>query len=107
LAKCPNVRIKLGGMGMHMFGFEFEKQPVPPSSEELANAWKPFVETCIEAFGPKRAMFESNFPVDKRYYSYGVMWNAYKRLAAQYSADDKRGLFVDAARETYRLPVSV
>ena len=106
-AKCPNARVKLGGMGMHMFGFEFEKQPVPPSSEELANAWKPFVETCIEAFGPKRAMFESNFPVDKRYYSYGVMWNAYKRLAAQYSADEKRGLFVDAARETYRLPVAV
>jgi predicted TIM-barrel fold metal-dependent hydrolase len=89
---------------MHMFGFDFEKRPVPPSSEELANAWRPFV---IEAFGAKRAMFESNFPVDKRYYSYGVMWNAFTRLAAQHSADEKRGLFVDAAREPYRLPIAV
>jgi L-fuconolactonase len=49
-------------------------------------------------------MFESNFPVDKRYYSYGVMWNTFKRLAAQYSADEKANLFAEAARETYRLP---
>jgi L-fuconolactonase len=103
-AKCPNACVKLGGMGMHVFGFGFEKQAVPPSSEQLAEAWRPFVETCIDAFGPQRAMFESNFPVDKRYYSYGVMWNAFKRLATQYSADDKAELFVNAARRTYRLP---
>jgi L-fuconolactonase len=103
LGKCPNARVKLGGMGMHVFGFEFEKQPIPPSSEQLAETWRPFVETCIEAFSTRRAMFESNFPVDKRYYSYGVMWNAFKRLAAQYSADERANLFVEAARETYRL----
>ena len=107
LAQRPNVYVKLGGLGMRMSGYGFEKLPDPPSSQALADAWRPYIETCIEAFGPSRAMFESNFPVDKRYYSYGVMWNAYKRLAAQYSADEKRGLFVDAARETYRLPVSV
>jgi len=94
-------------MGMHMFGFEFEKQPVPPSSGELVNAWKPVVETCIEAFGPKRAMLESNFPVDKRYYSYGVMWNAFKRLAAGYSACEKADLFFNAARDAYRLPITM
>ena len=58
LAKCLNVHIKLGGMGMHFFGFEFEKQTMPPSAEELANAWRPFVETCVAAFGPQRAMFK-------------------------------------------------
>lgn len=104
LGKCPNARVKLGGMGMHVFGFDFEKQLMPPSSEQLADTWRPLVETCIEAFGMRRAMFESNFPVDKRYYSYGAMWNAFKRLAAQYSADEKTNLFVDAARDTYRLP---
>lgn len=104
LGKCPNTRVKLGGMGMHLFGFAFETRPAPPTSEDLAKAWRPYVETCIEAFGPQRAMFESNFPVDKRYYSYGVMWNAFKRLAAGYSADEKSGLFVSAARQTYRLP---
>jgi L-fuconolactonase len=44
LAKCPNARVKLGGMGMHVFGFDFEKQGVPPSSQQLAEAWRPFVE---------------------------------------------------------------
>ena len=106
LAKCPNARVKLGGMGMHIFGFDFEKQATPPSSEALAQAWRPFVETCVEAFGTKRAMFESNFPVDKRYYSYGVMWNAFKRLAASYSASEKADLFFNAARDAYRLPIT-
>ncbi len=106
LAQCPNVRVKLGGMGMHVFGFGFEQQPAPPSSEDLAKAWRPFVETCVEAFGPQRAMFESNFPVDKTYYGYGVMWNAFKRLAAAYSTDEKAELFFKAACRTYRLPVS-
>ena len=106
LAKCPNARVKLGGMGMHVFGFDFEKRPVPPSSEELAEPWHPFVETCVDAFGTKRAMFESNFPVDKRYYSYGVMWNAFKRLAASYSASEKADVFFNAARNAYRLPVT-
>jgi L-fuconolactonase len=106
LGKYPNTRVKLGGMGMHMFGFDFEKRPVPPSSEDLAEAWRPFVETCLEAFGPKRLMFESNFPVDKRYYSYGVMWNAFKRLTASMSAGEKADLFFNTARDTYRLPIT-
>jgi predicted TIM-barrel fold metal-dependent hydrolase len=106
LGKCSNVWVKLGGMGMHFLGFGFEKQVVPPSSEELAKTWRPFVETCVEAFGPKRAMFESNFPVDKRYYSYGVMWNAFKRLAAGYSSDEKAELFFNAAKRAYRLPTA-
>jgi len=105
LAQCPNARVKLGGMGMHVFGFDFEKRSMPPSSDELAETWLPFVETCVEAFGTNRAMFESNFPVDKRYYSYGVMWNAFKRLTARYSASEKADLFFDSARDTYRLRI--
>jgi L-fuconolactonase len=65
LAACPNVHIKLGGLGMRMFGFTVHIGELPPSSEELAAAWRPYIETCIAAFGPERAMFESNFPVDK------------------------------------------
>jgi L-fuconolactonase len=106
LARCPNVRVKLGGMGMHIFGFDFEKQAVPASSQQLAEAWRPFVETCVDAFGSKRAMFESNFPVDKRYYGYGVMWNAFKRLTEKSSAAEKADLFFNTAAETYRLPVA-
>ena len=57
--------MKLGGLGMKMFGFDVHEGELPPSSDQLATAWRPYVETCISAFGPSRAMFESNFPVDK------------------------------------------
>ena len=69
LAKCPNVVVKLGGMAMRINGFDFHEKAEPPSSETLAAAWKPYVETCIEAFGASRCMFESNFPVDKGSYA--------------------------------------
>ena len=105
LGKCPNVRVKLGGMGMRTFGFGFESRSAPPSSEDLAKAWRPYVETCIEAFGSQRSMFESNFPVDRRYSSYGVLWNAFKRLAIGCSADEKSDLFHDTAARTYRLDI--
>ena len=103
LASCPNVHVKLGGMGMKMFGFDFHERELPPSSELLAAAWRPYVETCIEAFGAARAMFESNFPVDKGSYSYGVFWNACKRLAQGASAREKADLFHGAASRFYRL----
>jgi predicted TIM-barrel fold metal-dependent hydrolase len=96
--------VKLGGLGMRICGFDFHTRAKPPSSEELAAAWKPFIDVCIEAFGPKRAMFESNFPVDKFSGSYAIYWNAFKRLAAGASADEKADLFRETARRFYSLP---
>lgn len=103
LAACPNVHVKLGGLGMRMFGFDVHEGELPPSSEQLATAWRPYVETCIEAFGSSRAMFESNFPVDKGSYGYGVFWNACKRLAHGASAAEKADLFRGTASRVYRL----
>jgi L-fuconolactonase len=103
LAQCPNVYVKLGGLGMKICGFEFHKRATPPGSEELAALWRPYIETCIAAFGPERAMFESNFPVDKVSCSYAVLWNAFKRLAAGASAAEKALLFRDTAMRFYRL----
>ena len=103
LSRCDNVTVKLGGLGMHVFGFGLDKRTTPPSSEELADAWRPYIETCIAAFGPDRAMFESNFPVDKISCTYKVIWNAFKRLAAGASADEKRALFHDTAAGVYGL----
>ena len=82
---------------------DFEAQAEPPSSEQLAAAWKPYIDTCIEAFGARRCMFESNFPVDKGSYSYAVGWNAFKRLAAGASAAEKAELFGGTATRFYRL----
>jgi L-fuconolactonase len=103
LAKCPNVVLKLGGQAMTIRGFNFHEHVLPPSSGELAASWRPLMETCIEAFGPERCMFESNFPVDKGMCSYPVVWNAFKRLAAGYSADEKAALFHRTAATFYRL----
>jgi len=103
LATCPNVHVKLGGLGMRINGFDFETPADPPSSETLAAAWRPYVETCIEAFGANRCMFESNFPVDKGSYSYAVCWNTFKRLASGASASEKTALFSGTATRFYRL----
>jgi len=102
LAACPNVHIKLGGLGMRMFGFTLHTRELPPSSEELAAAWRPYIETCIAAFGPDRAMFESNFPVDKGSCSYAALWNAFKRITAGCSAAEKQALFAGTATKFYR-----
>jgi predicted TIM-barrel fold metal-dependent hydrolase len=103
IAKCENVVVKLGGLAMRLLGYDFHERPRPPSSEELAAAWRPYVETCIEAFGTKRAMFESNFPPDKGQCSYQVIFNAFKRVAASCSEDEKTALFSKTATDFYRL----
>jgi predicted TIM-barrel fold metal-dependent hydrolase len=105
LAACPNVVVKLGGMAMRINGWDFHTKAEPPSSAELAAAWKPYVETCIEAFGASRCMFESNFPVDKGSYGYAVFWNACKILAKGASAAEKADLFSGTAAQFYRLDI--
>jgi L-fuconolactonase len=103
LAKCPNVNMKLGGLGMTSFGFGFEFEDTPPSSEKLAETWRPYIETCIEAFGANRCMFESNFPPDKQSCGYTELWNAFKHLTKNASADEKRALYSGTAARVYKL----
>jgi predicted TIM-barrel fold metal-dependent hydrolase len=103
LATCPNVLVKLGGLGMIVHGFDFRTRTSPPSSLELSKAWRPYFETCIESFGADRCMFESNFPVDKAQCSYAVLWNAFKRIASGASAGEKAALFHGTAERIYDL----
>ncbi len=103
VAACPNVLLKLGGLGMRLFGFSFAEKPQPPTSRELAQAWAPYVTACIEMFGAQRCMFESNFPVDKGTCSYGVLWNAFKQITAGATADERTALFSGTATKAYRL----
>src|ERR1700682_1917627 len=103
IAKCPNVVVKLGGLAMCLLGYDFHERPMPPSSEEAAVAWRPYIETCIAAFGAERSMFESNFPPDKGQCSYQVIFNAFKRIAAQYSEPEKTALFSKTAADFYGL----
>src|SRR5262249_40903560 len=103
VASCPNIRVKLGGLGPLHFGFPFHLQDRPPPSAELAQAWRPYIETCIALFGPQRCMFESNFPPDKQSCSYRTLWNAFKRLTTGASAEERTALFGATATQTYRL----
>ena len=105
LVQFPNLSVKVGGLGMLYCGWNFHLGDVPPSSEELAAAWRPYVETCIEAFGPSRCMMESNFPVDKQSCGYTVLWNALKRITQGSSAAEKSALYRDTAARVYRLEV--
>ncbi len=103
LATCPNVAVKLGGLGMERCGFGWSKQTQPPSSVEMAAAMAPYYLWCIEQFGVNRCMFESNFPVDKVSSSYTVLWNAFKRIVRDFSPDEQAALFHDTAVNIYRL----
>lgn len=101
LAQCPNVSVKLGGLAMAFCAMPEDGPAKGHGSEHLAALWRPYVETCIDAFGVERAMFESNYPVDRWGASYPVLWNAFKRLASGASADEKRALFAGTAARFY------
>ena len=104
LAQCANVVMKLSGLGMGLSGFGFEALPVPPSSEHLAQVWRPWVLHCLAKFGAERCMWGSNFPVDKTSYSLTVGLNAFKRLTAGASVAEKDAIFWGSAQRFYRLP---
>ena len=101
VAACPNVTMKLGGMGMPRFGYGWHSRGVPIGSEELAEAMAPWMHHCIEQFGPDRCMFESNFPPDKVSFSYNVMYNAFKILSKDYSDTERAAMFHDTAARVY------
>lgn len=101
LAQCPNVAVKLGGLGMAQVQLPARGPAAGLSSHELTTLWRPYIETCIEAFGPDRSMFESNYPVDRWGASYPVLWNAFKRIVSGASADEKKALFAGTAARVY------
>jgi predicted TIM-barrel fold metal-dependent hydrolase len=103
LARCPNVVMKLGGVGIARVGFDWHKRARPAGSEEVADAFRPYVIECIEQFGPERCLFESNFPVDKRALPYTVIWNAFKRITKGFSPSEREALFRGTAERVYRI----
>jgi L-fuconolactonase len=103
LAACPNVVMKLGGLAMPFGGFPAFMADPMATAAALAAQWRPYVETCIEAFGADRCMFESNFPVDRGTCDYATLWNAFKLLSADASEAEKTALFSGTAARVYRL----
>jgi L-fuconolactonase len=103
VAECPNVHLKLGGIGMPRLGFDWHTRSKPIGSEELATSMAPFMTYCIEQFGPERCMFESNFPPDKVSFSHHILFNAFKRFSKGYSSGEGAALFHDTAFRSYRI----
>jgi predicted TIM-barrel fold metal-dependent hydrolase len=103
VARCPNILCKVGGIGQPRTGFDWHLRDTPIGSEELAASMAPLMSYCIDLFGPGRCMFESNFPPDKVGYSYRVLYNAFKRLSAGYTPDERAALFHDTAAAVYRV----
>jgi len=90
LASLPNVYCKISGLGMF-------------DHDWTVDSIRPIVESCIEIFGFDRAMFGSNFPVDKLHASYSQVWSAYEEISAGFSAQEQQLLFGDTARQFYRI----
>ncbi|MFT4066737.1 amidohydrolase family protein [Paraburkholderia sp.] len=99
----PNIYCKVGGLGMPFWGFRFEERKDPIGYRELAVAWRPYVETTIEAFGVDRSMMESNYPPDGRSAGFVPLWNALKYIVRSASAEDKAKLFHGTAAKVYRI----
>lgn len=105
VARRPNVYCKIGGLGLPMWGFRFEERQDSIGYLELANTWRPWVETSIELFGARRCMMESNYPPDGRSAGFVPLWNALKHIVCAASSDDKAALFHETAARVYRLQV--
>jgi predicted TIM-barrel fold metal-dependent hydrolase len=90
LAACPNVAVKISGLGM------CDPKWTPESL-------RPFVRDALDIFGTERAMFASNFPVDKLFSSFDRLYDAFHALTADLSRDERRRVFHDNAARWYRL----
>lgn len=107
VARNDNVVIKIGGLAMPRTGMSFANRALPATARELVARWSPYVETCIALFGPARAMFESNFPVDKGSCSYRSLWNAFKILSVSHPAADRHAMLCGTADRIYRLGLPI
>ncbi|WP_326525948.1 amidohydrolase family protein [Sphingomonas sp.] len=106
LARRRNVHCKVGGLGMPFWGLGLDTRDDPIGFAELAEVWRPYVETAIEAFGTDRCMFESNYPVDGRSAGYVPLWNAFKHIASGLSADEKADLFHRTAARVHGIDLA-
>ena len=103
LGECSNVYGKLGGLAQGVNGAGWEDRELPPTSDEIADHQRAYYLHAIEVLGPDRCMFESNFPVEKESVSYHVLWNAFKKIAADFTDGEKDDLFRGSAVRAYRL----
>ncbi len=102
-ARCPNMVAKLGGLAMPDNGYGWHLADRPPTSDDLMAAHRSHYLHTIDCFGPERCMFESNFPVDRVSVSYRVLFNAFKKMVADFTDDERAAMFSSTAERVYDL----
>ena len=90
LAKLPNVSCKVSGLGMF-------------NPQWTVAELRPIILDVVDLFGPQRVMFGSNFPVDKLYRSYEILWDAYRDICGDFSTEERQNMFYESAADFYRL----
>lgn len=103
VARCGNVVAKIGGLAMPDNGFGWNRRATPATSDEIVAAHRRYYLHTIECFGPERCLMESNFPVDRLSVSYRVLFNALKKMVADFSEDEKDAMFYRNSERIYRL----
>jgi predicted TIM-barrel fold metal-dependent hydrolase len=104
VASCPNVSVKIGGFAISRIAIvPMQKRELPFSSTEIAAFCKPWVDHCFEAFGARRCMFGSNFPVDKAVLPLLTLVNAMKHLTGHLPYSDRQHFFASNARRIYKI----
>lgn len=105
ISGCPNVTVKMGGLGSYLTGSPTFRQDPPAGSEVLAAEWRPYAEEAITLFGADRVMFESNVPTDGSG-PFTSICNAYKRITAGCSSAERQKIFAGTAADVYRLDLA-
>jgi predicted TIM-barrel fold metal-dependent hydrolase len=90
LAARPSVYCKISGLAMTLHTLE-------------ARVQRPWIEGCLDAFGPDRCMFASNFPVDRMFGSFAALYGTYEEVTAGLPDADRARLFGSTARHVYGL----
>jgi predicted TIM-barrel fold metal-dependent hydrolase len=90
LAACPNVAVKISGLGQ-------------PGKAWTVGANAPIVRDTIAIFGVERCMFASNFPVDGLCASFDTIYAGFKTIVADLDPADQRRLLHDNSVRFYRL----
>jgi len=90
LAGQDNTVVKISGLGMCDLQWTVE-------------SLRPWVLTCLELWGTKRAFFGTNWPVDRLFSSYGDVIDAYAETIADYGESEQRDLFTSNARRIFHL----
>lgn len=88
LAACPNVAVKISGLGQ-------------PGQRWTAEANGGIVRTVIDFFGVPRCMFASNFPVDSLCASFAEIYGGFDALTRELSAGERKALFAGNAQRIY------